>query len=136
MAEAAFSDPSARMAHARAAKGSSAKDPYAAIKDGQKRAWKNIDIVISKAAAKGQFMADDKEPPFDPNPDELPEGHVRVRCRKRGAGKIAMGVTLHTQGDKFPNYREGDVWAMSEEHFAIYGPGANGDDGRDWVELV
>jgi hypothetical protein len=124
-------DPGARMAHARAA-----KDPYADIKAAQKRAWKSIDIVITKAAAKGQFMADDKEPPFDPNPEELPEGYVRVRCRKRGAGKISMGVTLHTQTNKFPCFQEGHVFALPRELAVKYGEGPNGDDGLDWVEPV
>ena len=124
-----------RFAAARAAKAAK-RDPYAEIKAAQQRTFKNIDAQIAKAAAKGTWVNDDKEAPFDPNPDEIPEGHVRVRVRKRGAGKISMGVTLTTSKDRFPYFREGDIFVLPAELAITYGEGPNGDDGRDWVEPV
>ena len=126
----------ARMAHARAQRGSGAPMPtsarYDAIRKSQARSDKLAATKRANLLGKGIVLPDDSEEPFDPNPAIVPEGMVRVRCLRRGHNKISMGVSLPLEVEKFPNFHQGDIFVLPEDVANLY----ENDDKFGWVETV
>lgn len=126
----------ARMAHARASKGSGALPEisarYEAVRASKARSDKVAAAKRANSAARGILLADDTEDDFDPNPSVVPEDHVRVRCLRRGHDKISMGISLPLDDVKFPNFHQGDVFVLPVHLADKY----ENDDAFGWVETV
>ena len=107
-------------------------DRYAVIAEQQKR--QNTHAAQKRAQMKGRGITqpDDSEPPFDPNPDKVPAGMVRVRCLKRGNDKISMGITLPLEAVKYPNFHQGDTFVLLANAADKY----ENDDSFGWIEQV